>query len=76
MKGSTMFIKCSCGHEADYLQFTRTTLAGDLPPGEFQCPACRSAWRRQESGHKLFTAGDSFMVVPEKLTVVSIQARL
>lgn len=34
-----MLIKCSCGHEADFIQFTRTPLNGDLPPGEFQCPS-------------------------------------
>lgn len=71
-----MNIKCSCGHEADFIQFTRTALAGDLPPGEFQCPACRSAWRREESGQKILRAGNEFMVIPERLTVVSIQARL
>jgi hypothetical protein len=71
-----MFITCSCGHEAEFLAFTRTPLNGDLPPGEFQCPACRAAWRRQESGHKILRAGDEVMIIPEKLTVVSIQARL
>ncbi len=37
-------IRCGCGHEADYMEFVTTPLGLELPPGHYQCRACRRAW--------------------------------
>lgn len=37
--------KCNVGSPA--LAWTECPISGDLPPGEFQCPVCGHAFRRQ-----------------------------
>lgn len=36
-----------CGHTADFMEFCRTQITGELPKGTHQCPACRKAWRME-----------------------------
>lgn len=69
-----MNIRCKCGHEADYEDFQSTPVSGELPRGEFQCPACRRAWTvKTITPPKI---GWSGMVLPGKTAVVEIPARL
>lgn len=63
-----MTIICQCGHEADYDEFRKTPLAGELPRDHFQCPACRRAWKLVTVGKP--TIGWSGMVIPAKRRVV------
>lgn len=45
---SMVSLTCSkCGHTADFLEFCRTPITGELPAGTHQCPACRRAWRME-----------------------------
>jgi hypothetical protein len=45
---SYMTLTCAqCGHEADFFEFCRTPITGDLPSGTHQCPSCRKAWRME-----------------------------
>ena len=74
--GGYVNLTCSCGHSDDFDNFTRTPLYGDLKPGEFQCPACGSAWKRQEGGHKILRAGKAEMIIATKVSVVLIGGRL
>lgn len=60
-------IICQCGHEADYDDFRKTALAGELPLDHFQCPACRRAWKLVTVGKP--TIGWSGMVIPPKREV-------
>lgn len=69
-------ITCGCGHTDDLLNFTRTPVFGDLPPGQFQCPSCGAAWRRRESEHRLLTAGSESLIIPGKVEVLVNEARL
>jgi len=48
---SMMLLKCGkCGHEADFEEFCRTPITGELPRGTHQCPACKRAWRMESTG--------------------------
>lgn len=67
---------CRCGHVDDLDAFCRTTICGDLPPGEFQCPQCGYAFKRKEGGYKVLRAGSASMVIPTKVELVPIAARL
>ena len=69
-------ITCSCGHKADMDEFCRTLIGGELPPGHFQCPACRRAWKRQESGYRVLTCADATMIIPDRVEIVPVEARL
>lgn len=55
-------IICRCGHEADYLEFRSTPISGELPPDQYQCPACGKAWRIVRAGPPQI--GWSGMVLP------------
>lgn len=51
---SYMTITCAkCRHEADFFDFCRTPITGELPTGTHQCPKCRTAWRMEitDPGH-------------------------
>jgi hypothetical protein len=37
----------ACGHFDDLSRFVSTPVYGDLPVNQFQCPACKHAFRRQ-----------------------------
>ena len=42
---SMMLMTCgACGHEDDYFAFCETEITGPLPPNQYQCPKCRTAW--------------------------------
>lgn len=68
-----MNVSCSCGHTADLEEFTRRPLAGELPPGEFQCPACQKAWRVEKTPIEINRFG---RLVSELNKIVATQARL
>jgi hypothetical protein len=36
-----------CGHFGDMPEFIATPVYGDLPVGQFQCPACQHAFTRE-----------------------------
>lgn len=67
-------ITCSCGHNDDLTAFTSTPLAGDLPPGCFQCPSCGTAWRRRETDHRVLVAGEESIIIPGRVVVETVQA--
>lgn len=69
-------ITCSCGFTDDLIVFTRTAVFGDFPPGQFQCPACKVAWRRKESEHRLLTAGSESIVIPGRVEILANEVRL
>lgn len=62
-----------CGHRADMGDFC-STVTGELPPGEFQCPHCRRAWRIERVGKPVVTP--SGYVIPPDNRLVEIQGRL
>ena len=46
---SMMALTCGkCGHTADFEEFCRTPITGELPPGTHQCPYCRRAWKMEK----------------------------
>lgn len=74
-----MEIRCGCcGERSDFDLFTRTELAGDLPPGQFQCPRCNYAWQLRSAGpvRILTAASGERMAFREKVELVAVQARL
>lgn len=66
----------SCGHTADLDEFCRTSLFGELPRGEHQCPACNYAFKRVMSDYKVFKAGGEWHAIPGKVELVPVGARL
>lgn len=72
-----MHLTCgSCGHTADLDEFCRTPIAGDLPKGHFQCPSCRTAWQRKQSDYRIVMVGKSPLIIPGKVELVPVDARL
>jgi hypothetical protein len=69
-------ITCKCGHTADLIEFTRTLISGDLPPGHFQCPECGVAWKRVESDHRILRAGSEATIFAGKVSIVATDSRL
>jgi len=65
---------CKCGHEADYDEFCRTPIRGELPKGHHQCPRCHRAWTLVTKGKA--TLGWSGMVLPPDLVVEPISPSL
>ena len=72
---SYMTLTCAkCGHEADFFDFCRTPITGDLPVGTHQCPQCRKAWRMETVAKgKWF---DSGLYIPPSRRAVSIPSIL
>lgn len=68
-------IKCRCGHLDDFDAFCRTEISGELPPGQFQCPACGYAWAVRSKGSPT-VACDGMFVIPADREIVSVQGRL
>jgi hypothetical protein len=68
---SYMTLTCAkCGHEADFFDFCRTPITGDLPSGTHQCPKCRKAWRMGKSSDgQRFASG---LYIPPSYKSVSI----
>lgn len=69
-------LTCQCGHEADLDEFCRTPVSGELPKGHYQCPGCGYAWQRKESEHKIITNGFESMMIPGKVELLPVSARL
>lgn len=66
-----------CGHQADVDLWTRTTVQGELPPGQFQCPGCRLAFRRKEvEPGRTVRAGAERMYIPGRVALVPCEGRL
>jgi hypothetical protein len=65
-----------CGNVDDLDNFCKTAVSGDLPNGQFQCPACGYAWKRQQSEYRVLRAGDSVCFIPGKVELVPVDARL
>ena len=66
-------ITCKCGHTGPHESFTQT-LTGELPRGQFQCPACGDAWRVVNDRPAHMTARGFFM--PASLKVIGAQAQI
>lgn len=69
-------ITCTCGHTADMDEFCRTLIGGELPPGHFQCPACKRAWKRKESGYRVLRCDDAVTIIADHVEIVAVEARL
>lgn len=42
----------TCGHcknTADLMEFCTTEIQGELPSGQYQCPACKRAWKVEKT---------------------------
>lgn len=61
---SEFTISCvKCGMVSPAIQWTAAPVSGDLPAGDFQCPICRAAFRRQpKAGRKPW---DKFIEIVE-----------
>lgn len=72
---SMMLLKCGrCGHEADFFDFCRTPVGGDLPQGTHQCPKCLRAWRMEKREEGRWLAGGLY--IPPGRRAVSIPSIL
>ena len=71
-----MWITCKCGHTDEFDRFCQTTMFGALPPGQFQCPACSTAWQRKEGDYRVITAGDQSMFIAGRVEILTVEARL
>lgn len=72
-----MQIQCRCGHLADFDEFTRTPIRGELPKGHYQCPECGRAWHRKETtpGQMIHTEVGSFYK-PGRIECVADQSSM
>lgn len=43
-----------CGYMGAYDEFCFTPVFGELPRGEFQCPACKQAWTVRDVKHEKY----------------------
>lgn len=68
-------IQCKCGHLDCFDAFCRTEISGELPPGEFQCPACGYAWAVRSKGQPT-VARDGTFVIPADREIVAAYGRL
>ena len=56
---SLFTITCGkCRQASPALSWTERPISGDLPPGEFQCPQCGDAFRRQRFAGEAFRQVD------------------
>ena len=71
---SMVAITCPCGYAADYNDFTRSPVTGDLPRNHYQCPKCRRAWTiRQTTPPRV---GWSGMILPGTTIVEQVPSFL
>lgn len=69
-----MKITCgSCGHTGSIDDFCRTSVFGELPKNQYQCPGCQLAIERRMGEARLLPSG---FVMPGKIEIVAIQARM
>lgn len=71
-----MNITCKCGHTDSFDAFCSTPMYGQLPPGQYQCPACGIAWKRQEADFKILRHGSAATYFASRVECVVIDARL
>jgi len=63
-----------CDHEADYFDFTKTEITGELPNGTFQCPSCKRAFTLEKRGEsRTYKSG---LHIPAERSVVTIPSFL
>ena len=62
-----------CGHFDDLARFTTTTVFGELPRNQFQCPACGWAVERRMGQATVRPSG---FVMPGAVALVPVGARL
>ena len=63
----------ACGHAADFDDFCTTPVGGDLPAGQYQCPACLRAFRRKSGPGTHYPSG---LYVPGEAKIVTVETRL
>jgi ribosomal protein S27E len=69
-----MKITCGdCGHAADMDEWTRTSVYGELPINQYQCPNCGRAFVRKVGHGELMPWG---AYVPGEVELVPIAARM
>lgn len=73
MSGCT--VTCTCGHTADFDEFTVRPVSGPLPRGQYQCPACNKAWRIDNREGEARRLANGFVIVPPT-TLIPIAPRL
>lgn len=59
-----------CGHSADFFDFCRAPITGDLPKGSHQCPACRKAWKMEIAAPGRMTASGLFIPPTRKASPI------
>lgn len=69
---SWMTISCpKCGQVHDVEEWVRRPVSGFLPPGQFQCPGCRYAFRRVEvAPGRMFSVRGRKEYIPGKIALV------
>lgn len=65
-----------CGHQDELDCFCRTPIGGELPKGQYQCPACNIAWRRVQSDYRMIQAGKERLFIPGKIQLVPCDGSL
>jgi len=66
---SYALITCGrCRHTADFNEFCRTPIIGELPKDTHQCPSCKTAWRMEvvEAGYR---TRSGFFIPPKRKAV-------
>jgi DNA-directed RNA polymerase subunit RPC12/RpoP len=54
-EGEMIQITCAhCGKPSGFTAWTTTSIFGDLPKDEFQCPKCSHAFARRRTGREWF----------------------
>lgn len=62
-----------CRHSADFFDFCRTPVTGELPSGTHQCPSCRHAWRMEAVTKGRWISADLYIPPTRKaVTIPSI----
>lgn len=75
-EGEWIQITCgACGRPSGFQRWIRTEVFGDLPPGEFQCPRCMRAFRRERHRGEAYRLIDGEWVY-RPLNLVPIASRL
>lgn len=74
MASSGVGLSCgACGHFDDMARFTATSVFGELPRNQFQCPACGWSVERKHGKPTVYPSG---FVAPGEVTLEPVGARL
>ncbi|MBI5770792.1 MAG: hypothetical protein HZA93_23650 [Verrucomicrobia bacterium] len=72
---SLFVITCGkCGQPSPALAWSERPICGELPAGEFQCPRCGDAWRREKRADPWVNDERGFRYAP--IALVPIASRL